>query len=141
MLSFVSCFASATFTAGLEAGAAAVFTFPVDVEKSFLVRRKVAHIVFGHALRVDAMLLRHVPPPVVLPNEGFGAPGLGAVEAAGLEVLDVHVPVQILNCAEPLLAPRLLAAKRPVVIPPVMAVIVSALHTQILRVYSLQLEQ
>ena len=82
------------------------------------------------------MLLQHVPLPVVLPGERFGAlprvvaPGLGAVELAGLEVLVVDVPLQVRDRAKTPLAPRLLAGPRPVVIPSVMAVMVLAFHTQ-----------
>ena len=84
------------------------------------------------------MLLQHVPLPVVLPGEGFGAlprvvaPGLGAVELARLEVLVIDVPLQVRDGAETPLAPRLLAGPRPVVIPPVMAAMVLALCIQIL---------
>lgn len=84
------------------------------------------------------MLLQHVPLPVVLPGEGFGAlprvvaPGLGAVELAGLEVLVVDMTLQVRDGAETPLAPRLLAGPRPVVIPSVMAAMALALHTQIL---------
>ncbi len=112
MIAFAKCFASVSFG-------------PVNVKISILVRHGVVHIVFGHSLRVDGVLVHHVPLPVIFPREGFAALprvfalGLGAVELAGLAVLVLNVALQVCNGTETPLAPRTLAGPRPVVVPPV----------------------
>ena len=77
---------------------------------------------------VHAMLVDHVPPPVVLPGEtlaagsGIGAPWLEAVELAGLLMFVVDVTVEVRLGTESLVAVTMGALMRPIMIPPVMTV-------------------
>lgn len=86
-------------------------------------------IVFvGNIVRIDGVLLQHMPLPVVSSWKGFCAlprvvaSGLSAVEQPGvLEVFIMDVPLQVRDRPETPLAPWLLAGPWPVVIPLVMA--------------------
>lgn len=104
---------------------------PAVVDRSGIVHADIAQIIFvGHVLRIDRVLLQHVPLPVVLPGEGFCAlPGiiaswLGAVEFAGFRVLVVDVAFQMRDRAKASPTPFMLACARPFMVASVVAAMV-----------------